>query len=54
MRAVMEVAIIKPGGGVRIVKKEVDLPFAPAIGTQVDCQAWKGAREVKGDVGSSL
>jgi len=47
MRAFMEVVITKPGGGVRTVKKEVDLPFAPAIGMSVWCQAWKDTRKVK-------
>jgi len=48
MKAVMEVAITKPQGGIRFARKEVDLPFAPYKGMMVWCVAWKDSREVKG------
>ena len=47
MKVKMTVAITKPGGGVEIVHKEVDLPFAPNIGMEIECFAWKSQREVK-------
>jgi hypothetical protein len=48
MKAVMQVAITKPQGGIRFAGKEVDLPFAPYVGMMVWCVAWKDGREVKG------
>jgi len=27
--------------------KAVDLPFAPFVGMEMECRAWKGTREVK-------
>jgi hypothetical protein len=48
MKAVLEVAITKPQGGIRFASKEVDLPFAPYKGMMVWCMAWKDGREVKG------
>ena len=47
MKVKMTVAITKPGGGVEIVRKEVDLPFAPNIGMEIECVAWKSPRKVK-------
>jgi hypothetical protein len=47
MKADMEVAITKPGGGIAIVNKEVDLPFAPNVGMKISCVAWKSQREVE-------
>ena len=47
MRAIMCVAITKLEGGVRSVRKEVDLPFAPNIGMEIECAAWKSQRKVK-------
>ena len=47
MRAIMCVAITKPGGGVRSVRKEVDLPFAPYVGMGIACSAWKDSGKVE-------
>jgi hypothetical protein len=48
MKAILEVVITKPGGGTATVHNEVDLPFAPYPGMDVECSAWKFARPVKG------
>ena len=47
MKTEMTVAITKPGGGVENVFKEVDLPFAPNIGMEIWCAAWKSQRKVE-------
>ena len=47
MKVKMTVAITKPGGGVELVCKEVDLPFAPNIGMEIECTAWTSQRKVE-------
>ena len=47
MKVEMTVAITKPGGGVELVCKEVDLPFAPNIGMDISCTAWKSPKKVE-------
>ncbi|MFC1783834.1 hypothetical protein ACFL02_09665 [Planctomycetota bacterium] len=47
MKVEMTVSITKPGGGIELVRKEVDLPFAPNIGMEIECAAWKSQRKVK-------
>ncbi len=46
MKATMNVAITKPGGGIKLARKTVDLPFVPYIGMEIECIAWKEARKV--------
>ncbi len=47
MKAVFNVVITKPGGGVEIVRKEVNLPFAPNIGMEIWCAVWDSERKVE-------
>ena len=47
MKAIMEVPITKPGGGICFAKLEVELPFSPHVGMPVWHVAWKDSREVK-------
>jgi hypothetical protein len=40
MKAVFMVAITKPGGGIKFVKKETEINFVPVAGMQVEDSVW--------------
>lgn len=46
METTFNVAITKPGGGIRFAKKKVDITFAPFVGMDVECSAWKSSRKI--------
>ena len=41
MKAVFEVAITKPGGGIEFASKETEIDFVPIAGMQVEDSVWK-------------
>jgi len=41
MKAVFNVAITKPGGGIEFARKETEIDFMPVAGMQVEDSAWK-------------
>ena len=41
MKAVFQVAITKPGGGIKFASKEREIDFVPVAGMQVEDSAWK-------------
>jgi len=47
MKVTMTVALTQPERYVGEVHKEVDLPFAPNIGMEIWCAAWKDERKVE-------
>ena len=47
MKVEMTVALTQPGRHVGEVRKDVDLPFAPNIGMEIACVAWKSQRKVE-------
>lgn len=46
MKAVFNVAITKPGGGIRFASKETEIDFVPVAGMQVEDSVWKGPVKV--------
>ena len=46
MRAVFNVPITKPGGGIKFVSKETEINFVPVTGMLVEDLAWKSPVKV--------
>ena len=47
MRTVFYLDILHPGGGGTRVEKQVDLPFTPFIGMEIEQAAWHEGRAIK-------
>ncbi len=46
MKAVFNVGITKPGGGIEFASKETEIDFVPVAGMQVEDSVWKDSVKV--------
>lgn len=46
MKTIFNVDILRPGGGGTHVEKTIDLPFAPAIGMEIEQAVWAEPRKI--------